>query len=171
MTCSNSTKSSKFLSVSKCTTCKPHICIKLPKRKHVSQQTEVINCDKYSQTSTTKSNERSSQTSCTYNYSNGVHYVPEFLGNFWEFLKVNNQNNDFMSLALRLMENQINKDNIAWLSALHRGRYSNCTTTCSMKYDSEYVEFFSLFFILFGASALNILQGPGHFGSVLSKHN
>ena len=80
-----------------------------------------------------------------------------FLENFWGFLKANNQNNDFMSLALGLMENQINKDNIAWLSALHKGRYSNCTTTCSTKYDSQYVEFFSLFYILFRASALNVL--------------
>ena len=40
-----------------------------------------------------------------------------------------------------------------------------------MKYDTRYVEFFSLFYLLFGASALNVLRGPGHFGSVVSQTN
>ena len=40
-----------------------------------------------------------------------------------------------------------------------------------MKYDTGYVEFFSLFYMLFGASALNVLRGPGHFGSIVSQAN
>ena len=94
-----------------------------------------------------------------------------FSTNFGTFLKLHNQENDFISLASGLMEKKIDTDNIAWQSALHRGKFTSCGTTCNMKYDTGYVEFFSLFYLLFGASALSVLRGPGHFGSVVSQTN
>ena len=39
-----------------------------------------------------------------------------------------------------------------------------------MKYDPKY-EYFSLLYLLFGSSVLNVLRGPGHFGSVVIKEN
>ena len=40
-----------------------------------------------------------------------------------------------------------------------------------MKYDQKYSEFFSLLYLLFGSAVLNVLRGPGHFGTVVSKEN
>ena len=48
------------------------------------------------------------------------------------------------------------------------GRLSACTTTCNMKYDKHYVDFFAIVYLLFGASCLNVLRGPLHFGQVVS---
>ena len=90
---------------------------------------------------------------------------------FWEHLKGEGQFDDFIKLAISLMRHQIPSDNMAWLSALHLGHYSRCKTTCNMKYGPKYAEFFSLLYLLFGSSILNILQGPGHFGSVVSQEN
>ena len=37
-----------------------------------------------------------------------------------------------------------------------------------MRYDPEYMEFMAVMNLMFGSSALNVLQGPAHFGSVVS---
>ena len=37
-----------------------------------------------------------------------------------------------------------------------------------MHYENEYVEFLALLNMLYGLSVLNILRGPGHFGTVIS---
>ena len=91
---------------------------------------------------------------------------------FLDFLKLNNQENDFMALASASYgEYKTDKDNIAWLvSTSQRKVLKSCKTTCSMKYDTEYVEFFS--FILH--TCLVYLhwiyeRGPGHFRSVVSQ--
>ena len=70
-----------------------------------------------------------------------------------------------------LMKHQIPSDNMAWLAALHLGHYSRCKTICNMKYDAKYAEFFSLLYLLFRSSILNVLWGPGHFRSVVSQEN
>ena len=69
------------------------------------------------------------------------------------------------------MSEDIPIDNLAWLSALHVGRYVKCKMTCSMKYDQKYSEFFSLLYLLFGSAVLNVLHGPAQFGTVVSKEN
>ena len=56
---------------------------------------------------------------------------------------------------------------MAWKAVLHLGRYAACSSTTDMCYD-EYVEFLALLNMLYGSSALNILKGPGHFGTVIS---
>ena len=40
-----------------------------------------------------------------------------------------------------------------------------------MKYDPKYAEYFSLLYLLFESSVLNVLRGPAHFGSVVTKDN
>ena len=95
-----------------------------------------------------------------------THY--DVIDNFCKFLEENNQMHDFVNLATGLIENKINPKNLAWQSALHMGQYSACPTTTVMRYEPEYIEFMVVMNLLFGSSALNILRGPAHFGSVLS---
>ena len=49
------------------------------------------------------------------------------------------------------------------------GRYAQCKSTTGMRYDSDYIEFFSLLYLLFGGSALNVLRGPVQFALVVSR--
>ena len=49
------------------------------------------------------------------------------------------------------------------------GVLSNLKSTTSMRYDRDCVEFFSLFYIMFGGSAVNVLRGTTHFGSLVEK--
>ena len=97
--------------------------------------------------------------------------VSQFFKMFWEHLKSFGQCDDFIKLAYSLMVQQIPSDNMAWLSALHMGWYSRCKTTCNMRYDPKYTEYFSLLYLLFGSSVVNVLRGPAHFGSVVTKDN
>ena len=75
---------------------------------------------------------------------------------------------DFINLAQGLLDGKIKLHNMAWTVALHMGRFSACTTTCNMKYDKHYVDIFSVLYLLFGASCLNVLRGPLHFRQVVS---
>ena len=83
--------------------------------------------------------------------------VTDFFSHFWEFLKKSGQSKDFVKLASGLISEDIPIDNLAWLSALHIGRYVKCKMTCIMKYDQKYSEFFSLLYLLFGSAVLNVL--------------
>ena len=65
------------------------------------------------------------------------------------------------------MDGKIKWQNMAWTGALHIGRLSACTTTCNMKYNKHYVDFFAIVYLLFGASCLNVLRGPFHFRQVV----
>ena len=44
-----------------------------------------------------------------------------------------------------------------------------CQTTSAMRFDHEYVEFFALLQILFGASITNVLRGPAHCGKLIEE--
>ena len=55
--------------------------------------------------------------------------------------------------------------------ALDIGQLSMCTTTTNMRYDKDCVEFFSLFNLMFGSSAINILRGTAHFGTLVDVMN
>ena len=59
--------------------------------------------------------------------------------------------------------------NIAWKSSLYQGKWAMCQTTSAMRYDHEYVEFFALLQILFGASITNVLHGPAHCGKLIEE--
>ena len=62
----------------------------------------------------------------------------------------------------------IRSQNLSWLSALYMGWYSACETTCSMWYDKTILEFYQLYYLLFGSCSLNALRGPSHFGNVVT---
>ena len=58
--------------------------------------------------------------------------------------------------------------NLSWKCALDMGKLSMCKTTTKMKYDPECVEFFSLFALMFGSSAVDVLRGPANFSQVIT---
>ena len=95
-----------------------------------------------------------------------THY--DVIDKFCTFLEENNQMQDFVSLAKGLIEDKIDPKNLAWQSALHMGQYSACPMMTVMRYEPEYIEFMGLMNLIFGSSALNILQCPTHFGTVIS---
>ena len=66
------------------------------------------------------------------------------------------------------MNGNIDLDNMSWFAALHMGRYSSLKSTCQMSYHPAYVDFYSLVYMLFSASAINVLRDPVHFGHVVS---
>ena len=93
-----------------------------------------------------------------------THY--KVIDKFCTFLEENNQIHDFVNLATGLIENKIDLKNLAWQSALHMVWYSACPTATVMRYDR--IEFMAVMNLLFGSSALNVLRGPAHFGSVVA---
>ena len=52
--------------------------------------------------------------------------------NFINFLEQHHQLKDFISLTRGLKSGRINPNNLSWISALHMGRYSNCSSTTGM---------------------------------------
>ena len=92
----------------------------------------------------------------------------DFWNSFQCYLSRNGQLKDFQSLAEGLLAERIDCRNMSWLSCLHLGRYSQCKSTTGMRFDSEYMEFMSLLYLLYGSSMLNVLCRSTNFGSVVS---
>ena len=125
-----------------------------------SCQTNVPTSNKSSQSSSSQQSLCSVQTEKSEEYlDHGEHKISisDFFEMFWKHLKTEKQCDNFIKLANSLMKHQIPSDNMAWLAALHLGCYSRCKTMCNMKYDAKYAEFFSLLYLLFGSSILNVL--------------
>ena len=89
------------------------------------------------------------------------------LETFSLLLTENAQLEKFKKLVLGLTTGKMSPQNISWKSTLDMGTLSMCETTTNMRYDRDCVEFFSLFNLIFGSSAINVLRGTGHFGSVV----
>ena len=91
---------------------------------------------------------------------------------YWEnlinYLEKHNQLKDFISLTQGLQSGRIDPNNLSWISALHIGRYSNCPSTTGMQYDQSLMEFYQLYYLLFGSCTLNVLRGPTHFSNVVT---
>ena len=84
------------------------------------------------------------------------------------FLSRTGKLRDFLNLTKGLVDERLDSNNMAWQAVLHLGRYAACSSTTEMRYDDECVEFLALLNTLYGLSVLNILRGPGHFGTVIS---
>ena len=93
-------------------------------------------------------------------YNNIDGFDVKIFSTFYRYLSSNGQLKDFISLVEGLINNKIQSKNMAWKAALHMGRYAQCKSTTGMRYDSDYVEFLSLLYLLFGGSALNVIRGP-----------
>ena len=93
----------------------------------------------------------------------------KFQESLCNFLSRTGQLRDFLNLTKGLVDERLDSKNMAWQAVLHLGRYAACSSTTGMHYDDEYVEFLALLNMLYGSSVLNILRGPGHFGTVISS--
>ena len=77
---------------------------------------------------------------------------------------------DFENLLRNITGSKIQPDNICWLLNLHLARMTSVTTTTQMCWDSEIIEFFSVVYLLFGASCINVLRGPMHFSDIVMEN-
>ena len=90
---------------------------------------------------------------------------------FAETLQKNNQTEKCVKLITALSNGCLKSSNLAWKCALDMGQLCMCTITTNMRYDKDCVEFFSLFNLMFGSSAINILRGTAHFGTLVDVTN
>ena len=63
-----------------------------------------------------------------------------------------NQVDTFINLITVLADGQLKTSNIVWKSALYCGLWPSCGSTHCMRFDEEFVNFWSLIHIMFGAS-------------------
>ena len=59
--------------------------------------------------------------------------------------------------------------NMAWKNFLEMGSLLSCTSTTTMEYDKEWLEFCQVLYHMFGAGVINALRGRGHFSQVTSN--
>ena len=77
---------------------------------------------------------------------------------------------DFENLLWNISCGKINPNNICWLLNIHLERLTSVSSTTQMQWNQEIVEFFSIAYILFGASAINVLHGPMHFSNLVMEN-
>ena len=80
-------------------------------------------------------------------------YFAEFLS----ILQQHDQVRDFMYLMQAIALGELSTQNITWKSALYRGIWATYKSMVDMRYDKEFVEFWSIINLLFGGSAMNVL--------------
>ena len=79
------------------------------------------------------------------------------------------QYSKFQKLVTAIGTGNLKCSNLAWKSCLDMGVLSTLKSTTSMRYDRDCCEFFSLFYIMFGGSAVNVLRGTANFGCLVEK--
>ena len=77
---------------------------------------------------------------------------------------------DFENLLWNISCGKIDPNNICWLLNIHLGRLTSVSSTTQMRWNQEIVKFFSVVYILFGASAINVLCGPMHFSNLVMEN-
>ena len=77
---------------------------------------------------------------------------------------------DFRNLLLSLAKGKIPPKNICWLLNLHLRKLTSLSSTTEMHWHKDIVEFFSVVYLLFGASSINELRGPMHFSEVIMEN-
>ena len=88
---------------------------------------------------------------------------------FAEKLLRKKQSDSFIKLITALATKKLLFDNLSWKCTLDMGKLSLCRTTTRMNYDPDCVEFFSLFALMFGSSAVDVLRGPANFSQVITE--
>ena len=91
------------------------------------------------------------------------------LNSLCDILSQYDQVEDFKNLLEGVASGKIEPDNICWLLNVHLGRLSGLTNTSQMRLHKDIVDFFSIVYILFGASAINVLRGPMHFSEIVME--
>ena len=84
-------------------------------------------------------------------------------------LTENNQLDQLINLLTVLVDGHLVTSNIAWKSTLYGGLWSSCAYTHRMHFNEEFIHFWSLIHIMVGASTLNVLREPVHFGKVVEE--
>ena len=77
---------------------------------------------------------------------------------------------DFENLLRNISCGKIDPNNICWLLNIHLGRLTSISSTTQMRWNQEIVKFFSIVYILFGASAINVLHVPMHFSNLVMEN-
>ncbi|MCG8621148.1 MAG: hypothetical protein MJE68_03965 [Proteobacteria bacterium] len=88
---------------------------------------------------------------------------------FYEKLVEAKQYSKFQKLVTAIGCGNLKCSNLAWKSCLDMGVLSTLKSTTSMRYDKDCCEFFSLFYIMFGGSAVNVLRGTANFGCLVDN--
>ena len=93
---------------------------------------------------------------------------PQFEG-FISALKEAQQFDSFVNLVNAISSGALPTSNLAWKSSLYRGACAMCKSTVGIRFDTEFNGFFAILQLLFSNSCLNVLQGPCHFGHVVTE--
>ena len=107
------------------------------------------------------------ETKCT--QSSSINSLLEN-GTFCDFIQKlddSKQTNDFKALVEAIASHSLPTSNMAWKSALYRGKWEMLESTHQMQFDPEYFEYWAIMNIMFGCSMMNVMRGPGHFGKVV----
>ena len=154
----------------------PKLGCEIKTLKTTSTQAAVIKKDNATNTANILRNSTDSATQtdplpdCTFgNESSMSTFSDSKFLSFEAALKNNGQLDKFNKLVQALGSGKLSPTNLAWKCALDMGTLAMCSTTTNMHYDNDCVEFFSLFNLMFGASAINVLRGTAHFGSLVDK--
>ena len=138
----------------------------VPRSSH-SCQTNVAITSRYTQTGPLE-NSAPKKNSDGEKLLNDLEHI-ESWENFAQQLSEKGQKNSFISLITALGKCRMRFENLSWKSTLDMGKLSLCTSTTNMSYDTDCVEFFSLFALMFGSSAVDVLRGPGNFSQVITE--
>ena len=84
-------------------------------------------------------------------------------------LEQHDQTKKFVKLIHALASNKLKMSNISWKAALDMGFLSMCTSTTTMIYDREWLEFCQVMYHMFGGGVMNTLCGRAHFSHVTSE--
>ena len=75
-----------------------------------------------------------------------------------ETLSEKGQLSDFSHLLQSIADGKVPAENLCWLLNIHLGKLMSLDSTMQMRWHKDLIEFFSIVYILFGASAINVLH-------------
>ena len=140
-----------------------------------STQTGVLKKNPSTNTATQLSNIMNSSSQTCGTTDNGflehsagkIDFTIPYLQDFCKKIEDYGQIEKFIKLLEAIASGKLSPMNLAWKCVLDMGILSMCTSTMNMRYDKDCIEFFSLFNLMFGASAINVLRGTAHFSSIV----
>ena len=85
------------------------------------------------------------------------------MGLFVTVIREHDQTDAVQKLVSSIAQCKLKCSNLSWKCTLDMAKLVLCKTTTNMTCDPECAEFFSLFALMFGTSAVDVLHGLGHF--------
>ena len=74
-------------------------------------------------------------------------------------------------IVVAISSKHLPAQNISWKTTLDGGKWEMLQSTTQMIYDPVCVEFFVIVYLLFGASAINVLHGLSHFSHIVTEQS